>query len=53
MKTIILILVIAILFVWLCLSLIFVINCIQDVINGSKRERREQEYHEKRMKELE
>ncbi len=53
MKTIILILVIAILFVWLCLSLIFVISCIQDVINSSKRERRDQEYHERRMKEFE
>ncbi|MCD7805592.1 MAG: hypothetical protein LUH03_10725 [Oscillospiraceae bacterium] len=50
MKTIILILVIAILFVWLFLSIIFVINCIQDVVNSSKRERRDQEYHERRMK---
>ena len=56
MTTLQIILVAALLAIWLCISLVFLITAIQSAIYDRKREKREKaqaarelEYHEKRM----
>lgn len=53
------ILVCALLFIWLCFSVVFLITAIQTLVYDRKREKREQaqaardlEYHNKRMEAL-
>lgn len=59
MTTLQIILVAALLAIWLCISLVFLITAIQSAIYDRKREKREKaqaarelEYHEKRMNDL-
>ena len=59
MTTIQTILITALLFAWLCISISFLVTVIQSFIYGRKREKRElaqaerdREYHAKRMEDL-
>mgnify|MGYP003192896042 CR=1 FL=1 len=55
MTTIQTILLLALLVIWLCFSVVFLITAVQSFIYDRKREKRERdaEYHENRMKLLE
>lgn len=53
------VLVTALLAIWFCISVSFLISVVQNIVNDRKREKRElekdkrdMEYHEKRMSEL-
>lgn len=53
------VLVTALLAIWFCISVSFLISAVQNIVNDRKREKRElekdkrdMEYHEKRMSEL-
>ena len=59
MTTLQTILVTALIAIWLCFSLVFLVTAIQSAVYDSKREKREKaqaardlEYHEQRMKEF-
>lgn len=59
MTTLQTILVTALLVIWFCISISFLISAVQSIVNDHKREKREQEkdkqdaeYYEKRMSEL-
>ena len=59
MTTVQSILVTALLAIWFCISVSFLISAVQSIVNDHKREQREQEkdrrdaeYYEKRMSEL-
>ena len=47
------ILCVLLLFVWLCLSVMFLLTVMQGFVYEHKREQREQEYHKKRMESFE